>query len=43
MFTAEERKEYGFDNFDEDLQATVSGCKHDMAWADCLKFMEENL
>ena len=34
----------GFDNFDEDLQATSDGgCKVDMSWADTLKFMEDNL
>ena len=44
IFSDEERKEYGFDNFDEDLQATSDGtCKDDMSWADVLKFMEENL
>ena len=44
IFNAEERKEYAFDNFDEDLQATsAGGCKHDMSWDDIVKFMEDNL
>ena len=44
IFTEEERKEYGFDNFDEDLQATTEGkCKDDMSWADVEVFMEANL
>ena len=44
IFTEEERKEYGFDNFDEDLQATIpETCKDTMSWEDVEKFMEENL
>ena len=43
IFEAEERAEYGFDNFDEDLQATVAGCGDDMGWDDVIKFMDENL
>ena len=44
LFTQEERAEYAFDNFDEDLQVTTDGkCKDDMSWADVLKFMDDNL
>ena len=44
IFTPEERSEYAFDNFDEDLQATTDGsCKDDMSWDDVHKFMEDNL
>lgn len=43
LFLPEERMEYDFDNFDQDLQATCEGCKDDMGWEDVLKFMEENL
>lgn len=34
LFSAEEKKEYGFDTFDEDLQATCEGCKDDMSVSD---------
>ena len=37
---------YGFDNFDEDLQATAEPqgcCKDTMGWADVEMFMENNL
>lgn len=39
MFTAEERKEYGFGTFEEDLKATNDECygKGDMAWEDLEK------
>lgn len=39
MFTAEERKEYGFGTFEEDLKATNDECygKGDMAWEDVEK------
>ena len=39
MFTAEERKEYGFGTFEEDLKATNDECygKGDMAWDDLEK------
>ena len=39
MFTAEERKEYGFGTFEEDLKATNDDCygKGDMAWEDVEK------
>ena len=39
MFTAEERKEYGFSTFEEDLKATNDECygKKDMAWEDVEK------
>ena len=39
MFTAEERKEYGFGSFEEDLKATNDECygKGDMAWEDLEK------
>jgi hypothetical protein len=39
MFTAEERKEYGFGTFEEDLKATNDACygKGDMAWEDVEK------
>ena len=43
LFTADERGEYGFDNFDEDLQATNGGCKDDMSWEDVVKFLDDNL
>lgn len=43
MFTEVERKEYDFDTWDEDLQATCEGCKDYMTWADVEKFMAENL
>lgn len=43
LFNDEERKEYDFDTWDTDLQATVTGCGKDMSWEDVLKFLEENL
>lgn len=38
-FTAEERKEYGFGTFEEDLKATNAECydKGDMCWEDLEK------
>lgn len=43
IFNAEERGEYGFDTFDEDLQATNSDCKEDMSFDDIIKFLDDNL
>jgi len=43
VFSPEERKEFDFDSFDTDLQATCEGCKQDMSWADVERFLEENL
>jgi hypothetical protein len=45
MFTKDERAEYGFDAFEEDLFATCPHCKEDdkMAWPDVIKFLDENL
>jgi len=45
MFTKDERAEYGFSAFEEDLFATCPHCKDDdlMAWGDVLKFLDENL
>ena len=43
MFNAEERGEYGFDTFDEDLQATNKDCKDDMSFEDIIKFLDDNL
>lgn len=39
MFTDEERKEYGFSTFEEDLKATNAECydKGDMGWEDVEK------
>ena len=44
MFTAEERKEYGFGTFEEDLKATNDECygKKDMAWEDVEKRARES-
>uniref|UniRef100_A0A7S2FLW1 Uncharacterized protein n=1 Tax=Haptolina brevifila TaxID=156173 RepID=A0A7S2FLW1_9EUKA len=43
LFTDEERSEYDFDTWDQDLQATCEGCKRDMSWEDIVKFLKENL
>ncbi len=43
LFTEDERREYDFDTWDEDLQATCEDCKKTMAWADVQKFLAENL
>jgi len=43
IFSDEERKEYGFDTFDEDLQATNKDCKDRMSWEDLVKFLDDNL
>ena len=43
IFVQNERLEYDFDTFDQDLQATCEGCKDDMCWADVQKFFDENL
>lgn len=43
MFTGEERGEYGFGTFDEDLQATNPDCKDDMSLEDIIKFLDDNL
>ena len=39
IFTDEERKEYGFGTFEEDLKATNEDCysKGDMGWEDVVK------
>eukprot|EP00962_Isochrysis_galbana_P047541 scaffold19468_cov129-Isochrysis_galbana.AAC.1 len=45
MFTKDERAEYGFDAFEEDLFATCPHCMEDdkMAWPDVIKFLDDNL
>ena len=43
LFNEDERREYDFDTWDTDLQATVTGCGKDMSWEDVLKFLKENL
>mmetsp|Transcript_27191 Transcript_27191/g.69062 ORF Transcript_27191/g.69062 Transcript_27191/m.69062 type:complete len:134 (+) Transcript_27191:136-537(+) len=43
LFSDAERKEYDFDTWDEDLQATCEGCGKTMAWPDVEKFLSENL
>ena len=43
LFSDDERKEYDFDTWDEDLQATCKECGKTMAWADVEKFLAENL
>jgi len=45
MFTKDERAEYNFGAFEEDLYATCPGCKEDqkMTWDDVIKFLDANL
>ena len=42
-FTPEERSEYGFSNFEEDLKATQPDCPDQMNWAQLTKFLDDNL
>ncbi|KAL1520921.1 hypothetical protein AB1Y20_022481 [Prymnesium parvum] len=45
LFTAEERSEYNFDNFQEDLFSTQPKKKEEdtMCWEEVLKFLDDNL
>eukprot|EP00440_Ansanella_granifera_P017944 gb/GFBE01019487.1/.p1 GENE.gb/GFBE01019487.1/~~gb/GFBE01019487.1/.p1 ORF type:complete len:108 (+),score=40.56 gb/GFBE01019487.1/:1-324(+) len=43
LFTAEERKEYSFKDFEGDLSATLPECKDELSWSGVEKFMAENL
>ena len=45
LFNAEEKGEYGFSSFEEDLFATIPECKDTemMTWENVLTFLDENL
>ncbi|CAE7259037.1 unnamed protein product [Symbiodinium sp. CCMP2592] len=42
MFTEDERKEYGFKDFESDLKAVVEELGDTMSWQDLEKYIEEN-
>ena len=42
LFTPAERKEYGLRDFEDDMDATNKAAE-DMAWADVVKFLDDNM